>query len=153
MVNALFGLRGRMRRLPFFILLMLNHLLAIGIVLVMFMLALDGPRETGLGRDSDSLVLGVLLGLLVLTVWVYVALAVKRLHDLDLPGWHVAWIAGMALAVGPLTRGLPELPAMLAGFLSACGVLWLILARGTPGANRFGPEPGVPPRGSVPTVG
>lgn len=152
-MNTLFGLRGRMRRLRFFLLLALNQALALALVTVAFMVAWAGPREVGLTRDGEDVALGILFGLLALTSWIYVAIAVKRLHDLDCSGWHVAWITAVALAVAPMTRGLPELPGMLVAFLSLAGVLWLILARGTPGPNRYGPEPGTPPRGSVPTVG
>lgn len=153
MVNTLFGLRGRMRRLHFFLLLMSNQALALGAVTVAFMIAWAGPREVGLTRETEEVALGLLLGLLALTSWIYVAIAVKRLHDLDCSGWHVVWITGAALGVTPMTRELPELPGMLVAFLSLAGVLWLVLARGTPGPNRFGPEPGAVPRGSVPTVG
>jgi uncharacterized membrane protein YhaH (DUF805 family) len=62
--------------------------------------------------------------------WAGFALVVKRLHDLDKPGWHYVW---MFL--------LPGLLGLLGLIWLLLGLLYLLLARGTDGPNRFGYPP------------
>ncbi|HSV03416.1 MAG TPA: DUF805 domain-containing protein [Phenylobacterium sp.] len=77
---------------------------------------------------------------------VWLAMAAGRLHDLGRSGW---WAAGLlvfeagavtaASTVGPLmVAPIAYLGALL---LVACS-LWLGVAEGEPGENRFGPPPG-----------
>lgn len=85
----------------------------------------------------------VLLGLPALLATISIAaISVKRLHDLNRSGWWiVVWYFAMYLAVAEaLDRGAdtesPIFNAVLLAPLVALG-----LFPGTPGANRFGPEP------------
>ena len=154
MVGVLFGLRGRIGRLPFFLILMANQMIAATVGTLAFMVVWAGPEEFGLPHGSEDIVVGVLLGLLVLAAWIYFAIAVKRLHDLDRGGAHCVWITLLAVVLGPITHDADVLPGMLIAVISVSGLLWLILAPGTLGPNRFGPAPGVlPSRGSVPNIG
>jgi uncharacterized membrane protein YhaH (DUF805 family) len=82
---------------------------------------------------------------------------VKRLHDIGRSGWWLpagagamcVWAAVLGLFMGfvvgmdGLQPGAPTYIALLAALmLPAMGItLWLHLAKGEVGANRFGPEP------------
>jgi len=153
-VRILFYLRGRIGRLPFFLILISNQMVAAAVATLAFMVVWAGPEEFGLPRGSEDIVVGVLLGFLVLAAWVYLAIGVKRLHDLDRAGAHLVWITVLAVVLGPITHDAAVLPGMLIALVSVSGLLWLVLAPGTRGPNRFGVEPGgLPSRGSVPNVG
>jgi uncharacterized membrane protein YhaH (DUF805 family) len=76
------------------------------------------------------------------------AVAVRRLHDIDRTGW---WILGFYAALVVLVwcamaAAFTGHPGTAVIFLVAMGGLgiWLIVwfvTKGTPGANRFGPDP------------
>lgn len=108
----------------------------------------------GFGLSLTGPAAGVLK---LLFCWLALTACSKRLHDLNLRAWHMAWALpvtifwtlaiALAFAFGfgieslmpkspwyPLAVGTSMLPVVLA-------TLWLHLARGTPGSNRFGPEP------------
>jgi uncharacterized membrane protein YhaH (DUF805 family) len=74
----------------------------------------DGPMR-------ESLVLGVLGLWLLVFALPTLALQVRRVHDHDTPGWML------------LVMFLP--------YLGAGWMLWLMLAGGTPGPNRYGADP------------
>ena len=61
---------------------------------------------------------GILLAAAVMAFWLWAgfALAVKRLHDLDKPGWHYVCVPLLA-------------------------TLYLVFARGSDGPNRYGYPP------------
>ena len=66
-----------------------------------------------------------LMGVVLAGVWAGIAITVKRLHDLGRSGWH--WFL-LAVPLYNVYLGLV-----------------LLFGRGTPGPNRFGPDPlGVP---------
>lgn len=93
----------------------------------------------------------------LLFCWLAITACSKRLHDLGRSAWNLAWALpvtifwtlaiALAFAFGlgieslmprspwyPLAIGASMLPVVSA-------TLWLHLARGNPGPNRFGPEP------------
>ena len=95
----------------------------------------------------------------LLFLWPGLAGTIKRLHDRDRSGWWVGgfhllsivvgFIAGFAVLMGHSQGGLP--PAGWTVALLVFGILflgygiWLLVEtgflRGTPGPNRFGPDP------------
>lgn len=141
----LFDPRGRASR---------SGLLAVALVLMAADLAAvaaimaTGAAYTGPGALAFKLV----------SVWVATAGVSKRLHDLDLSAWWVAKglvavaVWSVVVAVLLLTRfdAADALnPARVAFWLNVAAtsapmlaaLIWLHVARGTPGANRFGAEP------------
>lgn len=75
--------------------------------------------ELVMGLDADIGVLGIVFSLAVFLP--SIAIGVRRLHDIDKSGW---WL--------------------LLGFIPLIGVVILFIwacKRGTPGVNRFGPDP------------
>ncbi len=94
----------------------------------------------------------------ILFCWLALSACSKRLHDLGLSAWRLAWALpvtvlwtlGVAIAF-VLTLGLESLMPRSPWSLLAVGcsmlpvfaaTLWLHLARGNSGPNRFGLEPG-----------
>ena len=113
----------------------------------------------------NGMILGV-YGPLTVLVWVATLLpslsvAVRRLHDTDRSGW---WIllpmvpyalafalggAGMASGAGMAALGTATI-FLLIGFVCAMVVLVFLVMNGTPGDNRFGPNPyGIGDSGAV----
>lgn len=78
--------------------------------------------------------------------WIYLATAIKRLHDRDRSGW---WIVPFVFLPRLLFRSSDWLPASswFLPFDWAIHALWLwgivemFCLRGTSGSNRFGPDP------------
>jgi uncharacterized membrane protein YhaH (DUF805 family) len=83
------------------------------------------------------------------------AMGVKRLHDLDRPGWHYLWLSlapqALAIAAGSsdfTLRGGDLTFALNGGLLTLFGLVWwlvglvyLLLAAGTDGPNKYGYPP------------
>ncbi len=78
-----------------------------------------------------------LLGLFVLAIIIpAIAVVVRRLHDRDMSGW---WYLGAIVA--------SMIPVV--GFLASIALLVLMCLPGTPGPNRFGPDPKDPSSAAV----
>ena len=152
--RLLFGLRGRIPRTDFWV-----GLVAVAGITALAIL-LHGQRVRGgtLGQFFS-----IVAAVAVLSPYCLIALAVKRLHDLDRSAWHVlvllsAWVLGSlaALSYAGLREGriIPEarqfwtlvlyVSAGSALALSAYVLLKLGFTRGTAGDNRFGPNPLAP---------
>ena len=98
---------------------------------------------------TGFVLLGILLGvvlrvwgadvfawaLLLLAVWTTIAIHAKRLHDIGLSGlWMVAAWAIVLVIAYLLSTGVAQLFSL---------AIWVVvgLVPGTPGINRFGPDP------------
>ena len=138
MGQLLFGFGGRLPRLRYFLLSLIPAIVAFatGIMLAM-------NAGAGLAVFSQPLLVGCIV-LLVLAWIVGLSLTVRRLHDLNLSGWWILaiWIVPAALEAGAV-RWLnnPQLGSTLSSVVALLIGLWLWLAPGTRGANRFGPDP------------
>lgn len=124
---------GRSRRMEYWMFALLNVIVTTVLMFVAFgaggMASLADPEaaEAGLGAVFGGL--GLLLVVYALAVLIpSIAVTVRRLHDRDMSGW---WYLGAI--VGSL---IP-----LIGFLVAIAFLVLMALPGTPGPNRFGPDP------------
>jgi uncharacterized membrane protein YhaH (DUF805 family) len=67
------------------------------------------------------------------------SLAVRRLHDLGLSGYHAIWVEAADFGATVLSYGPPRM-LLLALPLAAIN-LWLLLWPGNAEANRFGAVP------------
>jgi uncharacterized membrane protein YhaH (DUF805 family) len=119
-------------------------------------LLLNGHRVRG-GALGEFF--AVVTAIAILSPYCLIAIIVKRLHDLDMSGWHMlTLLARVLLAVLAATayRGLQqglideEWQVAWRGFCIASGPVIVSLAclfgrrgfaRGTVGANRFGHDP------------
>ena len=100
----------------------------------------------------------------LLVIWPSTVGAVKRLHDLNFPGWigFVLWMVGPVLQVGwALFGSAPEPTVILRGWSGVpiysediafgVGAVWFFffvfasvfisLSPGTRGSNKYGPDP------------
>lgn len=88
-----------------------------------------------LGVVAELPITGIYL-LMLCALWPILALLSKRLHDMNLPGSHAAWIMGLNLASEIVTYGsAPYWLVTVAGI----GVgAWLMFTPGTDGENDYG---------------
>lgn len=145
--KVLFSFQGRIRRQHFW----LGWLICLGVGVVLGWIPL----------------LGALLSIAL--IWPNVAITVKRLHDMGHSGWLavIPWIAGVigvgafiaTVGLSALTRGDdwsssdaevawsiigPSFGIFaIVGLIQLGFLLWVGLAQGQPGDNRFGPNPKV----------
>jgi len=81
--------------------------------------------------------MGILVFIWVLIVFIpSIAVTVRRLHDRDMSGW---WYLGFIVA------GM--IPFI--GLIASIALLVLMFLPGTPGANRYGPDPKDPTSAAV----
>ncbi len=111
-----------------------------------------------------STILGGLraLALCIALIWLGLAISVKRLHDRDKSGWFLPVYWGLPMVLGAL--GFVAQLNDSGGLSLVCGLgefaigIWMFTEpgclRGTPGTNRFGPDPlGSPvPAGTGPVL-
>jgi uncharacterized membrane protein YhaH (DUF805 family) len=139
-VNLLFGYDGRVGRLLFF----LGFVAFIAIFGFLSGIAEDATAGTGdIGRYV------ALVFIIGSGVWMHSAVTIKRLHDRNKSAaWYlvygVAPFGFFILAIYFWTVRALEIASILF-VLSFVGLIWAIIElgfmRGTPGPNRFGPEP------------
>jgi uncharacterized membrane protein YhaH (DUF805 family) len=140
---AMLNWRGRSGRLAFLV----GSAAAGAVVGGLFMgilIFLFSSRPAAIRVSGSAWEWAILAGLgcvVALCLFVHVVLGIRRLHDMDRTGWHMAWLIGCMLAAGFADDVHPSLgPAM--SLVVMLGEVWLLLAPGTRGANRFGPPPG-----------
>ncbi len=127
---------GRSRRMEYWMFTLLNAIVAIVLTLVifgvggatgMFEQSATGEPAAGLGALFGGM--GIILVIYVLAILIpSIAVTVRRLHDRDMSGW---WYLG-AIIGGMIP---------FVGFLISIAFLVLMALPGTPGPNRFGPDP------------
>lgn len=144
MLEAYFMLSGRLRRLKFLAYSILLWIV-IGLLWLLAVPLLNNARYPVMASIT------VMILTALFWMWAGAALVVKRLHDLDWPGWHCIWMFLIpALLFGGLTfeiKGMPFNGAWSIGLHYSSGtvtflaMLYLMLARGTDGPNKFGHPP------------
>lgn len=138
-----FDFNGRSRRREYWMFALLN-VIVLGVLMLLAVLA--GVPVAALGdaaavAGTIGMGLSAVIGLLVLA-WVLaiiipsIAVTIRRLHDRDLSGW---WYLGAIVA--------SMIPII--GLLASIALLVLLLLPGTPGPNRFGPDPKDPGQAAV----
>jgi len=133
---------GRSRRKEYWMFLLFTALVAA--VLVALLLAGGLPAmmagdPNGLAEDPGPIFwLGAgLLGLFILGIFIpSIAVAVRRFHDRDMSGW---WYLGFIV--------LGAIPYI--GIIASIASFVIMCLPGTPGPNRFGPDPKDPANASV----
>jgi uncharacterized membrane protein YhaH (DUF805 family) len=102
------------------------------------------PRTDHLRTSGDGTILILKALAAVLVFWIYLATAIKRLHDRDRSGW---WVVPFLFAPRLLFWSLLPGAKWFIPFDLAIRAFWLLgivdmfFLRGTPGSNRFGPDP------------
>jgi len=131
-------IEGRSGRQEFWMFFLLNFLIVVGLIALVFLFAgglsaLD-PQSALSGGLAGAGVGLMLLIIIPVYVWValtgiaYTAVAIRRLHDLNLTGW--LYLVYMILSFVPLLN-----------FLVFIGFLIVMALPGTQGANKYGEDP------------
>jgi len=154
---------GRSRRMEYWMFVLLTALVGIAYYLLALMLiggsavalatggAAGDADGAGLSQASGMALGGAMMVFTLLYLLISLALilpslsvAVRRLHDTDRSGWWVlAPLAGYAVAglgVAAQSMGLAML-GVTAGLILAIVLIVFMVLDGTPGPNRFGPDP------------
>jgi uncharacterized membrane protein YhaH (DUF805 family) len=147
LAQLLFSFRGRINRAPYW-LATIGVVLVYSVVVVALVAGMWGVGRAEGGGIGLLVLLGVIFGVVViLLLWNMLALAAKRLHDLNKSAW---WIVPYYVLPSIL-----QLPASLSTVLPATNLLldlisvaisaWVLVELGflpgTVGPNRFGPDP------------
>lgn len=136
---------GRSRRKEYWMFTLLLVIVYAVLVAIMFaggfpLAAMSNPELAGTAAAAPGALFWVgagLLAIFALGVLVpSIAVVVRRLHDRDMSGW---WYLG--LIVGGM---IP-----FVGFIASIALLVLMVLPGTPGPNRFGPDPKDPTNAAV----
>lgn len=131
-----FDFQGRSRRMEYWsfaLLIFVVYLVLLGIMMAggFSLAAMSGdPAAAASATMGPVFYIGAgLLGLFGLAIIIpSIAVVVRRLHDRDMSGW---WYLGMLVAA--------MIPFV--GFIASIAFLVLMFLPGTPGPNRFGPDP------------
>jgi len=137
-----FDFQGRSRRMEYWSFVLLN--LIVYVVLVSLMMAGGFSISMVEGETAEASSFGPLffvgaglLGIYFLAAIIpSIAVVVRRLHDRDMSGW---WYLGLVLV-----SWIP-----FVGFIASIAFLVLMFLPGTPGPNRFGPDPKDPTSAEV----
>ena len=126
-----FGFSGRISRAKYWL----------GLAIAFWIVLLGGMSSRLVPSVSASLIIVLAFSLAFLVS--ALAVAVKRLHDLDISGWWafgflIAW--HLTVGVFELAHKPPSFGAAISALLFA-GVIWLGSAEGQQRENRFGAEP------------
>ena len=137
---------GRSRRMEYWSFALLNAVIYLVLVAIMMaggfpIAAMMGPmsgQQAQMEPPGPVFWLGAgLLGLYALGIIVpSIAVVVRRLHDRDMSGW---WYLGVIVA--------SMIP--IVGMIAGLAFLVLMFLPGTPGPNRFGPDPKDPANAQV----
>ena len=134
---------GRSRRMEYWSFILLNVIVYIVLGGLMVaggfnLAAMSDPNAMSAAAPGTVFYIGAgLLGLYALAILVpSIAVVVRRLHDRDMSGW---WYLGVIVA--------SMIPFV--GFIAGIAFLVLMLLPGTPGPNRFGPDPKDPASAEV----
>ena len=143
MLEAYIALSGRIRRWRFF-------LYSFVLWIIIPVLALLGIPLVNNARYPVAAAVIVVIAIGLFWMWAGFALVVKRLHDLDKPGWHYVWMfllpallsGGFSVhwtgsASGHWSIGYWQ----TAGIVPVLATLYLIIARGSDGRNKYGYPP------------
>ena len=122
---------GRSRRMEFWMFALLNLIVYAIVLALMFALGSGASLDDAAAGNYGAMFggVGLLLGIWALAVLVpSIAVGVRRLHDRDMSGgWYLGFIVASFIPI--------------VGIIASIAFLVLMLLPGTPGPNRFGPDP------------
>ena len=131
--------KGRSRRMEYWSFALLNFIVVCVLMLLIFGLGGASSAMSDLDATNPMSMFGMFaggFGFIFLIYWLAVivpsiAVTVRRLHDRDMSGW---WYGGLIIA------SFIPFVNLLAG-IGGIVLLVFLLLPGTPGPNRFGPDP------------
>jgi|SRR6266702_7665287 uncharacterized membrane protein YhaH (DUF805 family) len=139
MTQLLFSFQGRLNRKPYW----MTAIATMVIIIVLLLLALILIREHRF--EFAGLTLTLLVILYIPLIWIGLAIGAKRLHDRDKSAW---WLLVFYAAPGILSTAgnrMEEVGFIILHIISFGISVWAFVElgclRGTPGPNRYGPDP------------
>jgi len=139
MTQLLFSFQGRLNRKPYW----MTAIATMVIIIVLLLLALILIREHRF--EFAGLTLTLLVILYNPLIWIGLAIGAKRLHDRDKSAW---WLLVFYAAPGILSTAgnrMEEVGFIILHIISFGISVWAFVElgclRGTPGPNRYGPDP------------
>jgi uncharacterized membrane protein YhaH (DUF805 family) len=139
MTQLLFSFQGRLNRKPYW----MTVIATMVIIIVLLLFALILIREHRF--EFAGLTLALLVILYIPLIWIGLAIGAKRLHDRDKSAW---WLLVFYAAPGILSTAgnrLEDVGFIILHVISFAISVWAFVElgclRGTPGPNRYGPDP------------
>ena len=139
MTQLLFSFQGRLYRKPYW----MTVIATMVIIIVLLLFALILIREHRFEFAGLTLVLLVIL--YIPLIWIGLAIGAKRLHDRDKSAW---WLLVFYAAPGILSTAgnrMEDVGFIILHIISFGISVWAFVElgclRGTPGPNRYGPDP------------
>jgi uncharacterized membrane protein YhaH (DUF805 family) len=139
MTQLLFSFQGRLNRKPYW----MTVIATMVIIIVLLLFALILIREHRF--EFAGLTLALLVILYIPLIWIGLAIGAKRLHDRDKSAW---WLLVFYAAPGILSTAgnrMEEVGFIILHIISFGISVWAFVElgclRGTPGPNRYGPDP------------
>jgi len=128
-MSNLFTFTGRLGRLAYF-----------GYTVLLVLLGTFGALAASVLRDVSGFLTFVLIAVIIVVMaWSGLSIAVRRLHDLDMSGWHYVWMAVIPDAIASFGQSQKSMLITAVGSLMALAfLLFLIFWPGTPGRNSYG---------------
>ena len=132
-----FSYEGRLNRWPYFLRVVGFYVFIIISIFLSSFLSAILIMFTSIGGNESGLIISSIISIFVIAILLVLYLAgllfmlmqsIKRLHDLDKSGWYL------------LIRLMGLIP-FIGWIISLAFELYLFLAEGTAGPNRFGPDP------------
>ncbi len=134
-----FSFSGRINRAKFWI--------ASLKLMIVFMLSISVAYFAMLTTDSDAIALLIALPVFIVVVGIVIsglAVGAKRLHDRDRSAWWLVLFylgPGFLEAIGEAMGEIGVIFLVVSFGISIWALVELGFLRGTPGRNRFGPDP------------
>jgi uncharacterized membrane protein YhaH (DUF805 family) len=139
MTQLLFSFQGRLNRKPYW----MTMIATMVIIIILLLFALILIREHRF--EFAGLTLALLVILYIPLIWINLAIGAKRLHDRDKSAW---WLLLFYAAPGILSTAgnrMEEVGFIILHIISFGISVWAFVElgclRGTPGPNRYGPDP------------
>ena len=139
MTQLLFSFQGRLNRKPYW----MTVIATMVIIIVLLLFALILIREHRF--EFAGLTLALLVILYIPLIWIGLAIGAKRLHDRDKSAW---WLLVFYAAPGILSTAgnwMEDVGFIILHVISFAITVWAFVElgclRGTPGPNRYGPDP------------
>ena len=140
--TLLFSFQGRISRQPYW----LVTIAMIALTLVLFGIVFFAVGSFPAGGLEAAIADGTLwlLVLYIPLIWIGLAVATKRLHDRDKSAWWLLLFYGLPGVLDGAGRAIGDMGTVLSLAGSAISIWALIdlgFLRGTPGPNRYRPDP------------
>jgi uncharacterized membrane protein YhaH (DUF805 family) len=145
LTQLLFSFQGRLNRKPF---LITN--IAIGVIttpLILLALGMAGELAPVMAGEPPSTLFN--LACAIPTILFGLAIGAKRLHDRDKSAWWLVVLYAIPQILSTASNWMEGVGFFILSLINMAIIVWafveLVCLRGTPGPNRYGPDPlGVP---------